>query len=136
MANSLVALLIPGLAVHSIAWYLPSIGHVLADLLRVAIPLAPLIVRLRWKTHGVLLRNGRTGSGRTSSKHGQDCIQGPSGTHLWHLHLLDGADHVGRFLAPVTLDDVALDGCAIDRYDGMSGSFVGVKPERRKGNLC
>lgn len=62
MANSLVALLIPGLSVHSVAWYLPPVGHVLADLLRVAIPLAPLIVRLRREAHGVLLRNGGTGS--------------------------------------------------------------------------
>lgn len=135
MANSLVALLIPGLSIHSVAWYLPSIGDVLADLLRVAIPLAPLIVRLRWKTHSVLLRNGRTSSGCTVSKHGWHCVQGELDTHLWHLHLLDGADHVGRFLAPVTLDDVAFDGRAIDRYDGVSGSFVGVKPERREENL-
>lgn len=134
MPNSLVALLIPGLSVHSVAWYLPSIGYILADLLRVAIPLAPLIVRLRWKTHGVLLRNGRTSSGsRTVSAHGWDCVQGEPDTHLWHLHLLDGADHVGCFLAPVTLDYVAFDGCAVNRYDGVSGGFVGVKSAQGGG---
>lgn len=54
----LVTLLIPGLPVDAIAGYLPSIGDVLSDLLRVAVPLTPLAVVLRCKAHGVLLLYG------------------------------------------------------------------------------
>lgn len=53
--SSLVALLIPGLSVDAVAGYLPSVGDVLADLLRVAVPLAPLAVVLSCEAHGVLL---------------------------------------------------------------------------------
>lgn len=56
---SLVALLIPGLSIDSIARYLPSIGHILTNLLRVAVPLTPLTVRLRCEAHCVLLTYGR-----------------------------------------------------------------------------
>lgn len=54
----LVALLIPGLSIHSIAWHLPPIGHVLANLLRVTVPLAPLVVGLWCEAHRVLLTYG------------------------------------------------------------------------------
>lgn len=53
----LVALLIPGLSIDSIAGYLPSIGHILANLLRVAVPLTPLAIMLCCKAHCVLLTN-------------------------------------------------------------------------------
>lgn len=56
---SLVALLIPGLSIDPIARYLPSIGHILTNLLRVAVPLTPLTVRLRCEAHCVLLTYGR-----------------------------------------------------------------------------
>lgn len=52
---SLVALLIPGLSVDSIARHLPSIGHILTNLLCVAVPLTPLTVGLRREAHRVLL---------------------------------------------------------------------------------
>lgn len=53
--DSLVALLIPGLSVDSVAGHLPPVGDVLSDLLRVAVPLTPLAVMLRCEAHGVLL---------------------------------------------------------------------------------
>lgn len=43
---SLEALLVPRLPVHPVRRDLPAVGHVLTDL-RVAVPLAPLPVRLR-----------------------------------------------------------------------------------------
>lgn len=52
---SLVALLIPGLSIDSVAWYLPSIGYILTNLLCVAVPLTPLTVMLRCEAHSVLL---------------------------------------------------------------------------------
>lgn len=58
------------------------------------------------------------------------------GTHLWHLYLLDGADHVGGFFAPVTLDHVALNGRAVDRHDGVSCRLVGVEPARTQEQDC
>lgn len=51
-------------------------------------------------------------------------------THLRHLHLLHGADHIRRFLAPVTLNDVALDGRAIDGHDGVGCCLVRVEPAK------
>lgn len=52
---SLVALLIPGLPIDAIGRHLPSIGHILTNLLRVTVPLTPLTVRLRCEAHRVLL---------------------------------------------------------------------------------
>lgn len=57
-------------------------------------------------------------------------------SYLWHVNLLNGADHVCGFLAPVTLDHIALYGCAVDRNNSVSCCFVGVEPaggrERKK----
>lgn len=53
--DSLVSLLIPGLSVDAVTRHLPSIGHVLTNLLRVAVPLTPLAVGLRCEAHSVLL---------------------------------------------------------------------------------
>lgn len=55
-------------------------------------------------------------------------------THLRHLHLLHGADHVRRLLAPVALNDVALDGRAIDGHDGVSCCLVRVEPAKSDGS--
>lgn len=57
VVHSLVALLIPGLSVDPEARHLPSVGHILPDLLggRVAVPLTPLTVGLRCEAHRVLL---------------------------------------------------------------------------------
>lgn len=54
---SLVALLIPGLPVHSVAGHLPAVWHILPNLLGscVAVPLTPLTVGLRCEAHRVLL---------------------------------------------------------------------------------
>lgn len=55
-------------------------------------------------------------------------------THLRHLHLLHGADHIRRLLAPVTLNDVALDGRAIDGHDSVSCCLVRVEPAKSDGS--
>lgn len=123
----LVALLIPGLPVDSIAGYLPSVGDVLSDLLRVAVPLTPLAVMLCCEAHGVLLSYRR---GIVSHEVGPQTPAERGTTYLGHLHLLHGADHVRCFFAPVTLDDVSLYGRAIDGHNGMSRCLVGVEPEK------
>lgn len=56
---SLVSLLIPGLSVDSVAGHLPAVGHILTDLLRVAVPLTPLTVGLRREAHRALLPEDR-----------------------------------------------------------------------------
>lgn len=56
---SLVSLLIPGLSVDSVAGHLPPVGHILTDLLRVAVPLTPLTVGLRREAHRALLPEDR-----------------------------------------------------------------------------
>lgn len=71
-------------------------------------------------------------SGCRVSKYWGNCIQGYPGAHLWHLHLLNRADHVCSFFAPVTLNNIAFYGCAIDRYNGMSSCFVRIEPVNRK----
>lgn len=125
--NLLVALLIPGLPVDSVAGYLPSIGDVLSDLLRVAVPLTPLAVVLCCEAHGVLLLFRREQS--FTPDHQRSRGEGAA-TYLRHLHLLHGADHIRRFLAPVTLNDVALYGRTVDRHDGVSCCLVGVEPAK------
>lgn len=55
-------------------------------------------------------------------------------THLRHLHLLHGADHIRRLLAPVTLNHVALDGRAIDGHDSVSSCLVRVEPAKSDGS--
>lgn len=55
-------------------------------------------------------------------------------THLRHLHLLHGADHIRRLLAPVTLNDVALDGRAIDGHDSVSCCLVRIEPAKSDGS--
>lgn len=59
-------------------------------------------------------------------------MMGNPGTYLWHLYLLDGADHVCRFFAPVTLHHVALYGSAVHRHDGVSRRLMGVEPGHRR----
>lgn len=60
------------------------------------------------------------------------CIDFDAGTYLWHLYLLYGADHVCCFFAPVTLNYVALYGCAINRNNGMSSCLMGVEPAHKQ----
>lgn len=48
--------LIPCLSIHSICRNLPAIRHILTNLLRISIPLAPLPIR-RWISHLILLKN-------------------------------------------------------------------------------
>lgn len=56
--HSLEALLVPCLAIDTVGGYLPAVGHILADLLGVAVPLAPLPVGLGCKAKFVLLQRG------------------------------------------------------------------------------
>lgn len=66
-----------------------------------------------------------------SSKAGpQNLTEEDAATYLRHLHLLHGADHIGCFFAPVTLNDISLYGRAIDGHDGVSCCLVGVEPEK------
>lgn len=128
LRNLLVTLLIPGLSIDTIAGYLPSIGDVLSDLLCVAVPLTPLAVVLRCKAHGVLLHIEHAEfytRPDVISRTEEDVA-----TYLRHLHLLHGADHIRRFLAPVTLNNIALDGCAIDRHDSVRCCLMRVEPAK------
>lgn len=60
------------------------------------------------------------------------CIGDDPGAYLWQLYLLYGANHVCCFFAPIALNNIALNGCAIDGYNGMSCCFMGVEPAYRK----
>lgn len=95
------------MAVDAVGGDLPPVGDVLADLVAVAVPLAPLAVVLgRREAHLVLLRGGEGRTGETQEEEGGQRRTGRG--YLGHGHLLHGVHHVRGLLPPVALDYVSL----------------------------